>query len=151
MALCSNHRMPSLISKPMFCCSSLPFPAPLSATPSVRPPLVLWGCGRVPDAPWGSCTNPSSNRMPPDRGSETWEAALLMSVGELPLLESESCPKDGTISLMTDVMGLSVARLVVRSPAPGLWVRELKDQDWLREWLLGFWRLEGKALGGRPP
>ena len=57
------------------------------------------------------------------------------------MLDSESWPKEGTISLMTDVIGLRVVRLVVRSGPPG---RALKDHDWLREWLRG---PGGKGLG----
>ena len=58
---------------------------------------------------------------------------------ESPVLVSESSPNDGTISLMTEVSGLSAARLDVRSPGPERCPRELNDHDWLREWLREFW------------
>ena len=66
------------------------------------------------------------------------------------MLDPVSWPKEGTISLMTDVMGLRAAKLVVRSLPPGRWPRELKDHDWLLEWLWAWWRLEGKVLEWGP-
>lgn len=140
MALCSSHRTPSLISKPMFCCcgcSSFVFAAtpplspafalspsalgiPLPPTPPPpTPALVLCGCGAWEDElSLASLSLP--NRMPVESGCiDAWDATRLDS-GEVAELEEEFSPNEGTISLMTEVIGLSAAKLDVRSPAPVL-------------------------------
>ena len=74
------------------------------------------------------------NLTEPERGGrDACDAARLSKSGDSGRSESVSAPKEGTISRMTEVIGVRAARLEVRSPGPGRWPRELKDHDWLRE------------------